>query len=139
MRLSATAVYRPRATAGQFIASRITPAVRASIAAVSELVVDEAKAICPVDTGALQASIHATVADGDKTVVGTIAADVPYAAFVEYGTGRRGASSPGAGPYPYTLSWPGMVAQPFLRPALDTSREAIKSLFKSEVALGMNR
>jgi HK97 gp10 family phage protein len=138
MILTATARYTPRSSAGQFIASKITPAVRAAVAAASQTVVEEAKAICPVDTGALRDSIDSVVEDKGKTVVGTIYANVPYAGYVEYGTGRRGAESPGAGPYEYSLGHPGQVAQPYLRPALDTTREAVKEVFASQVALGMN-
>jgi hypothetical protein len=48
---------------------------------------------------------------------------------VEFGTGRRGASSAGAGPYSYDPNWPGMVAQPYMRPALDTARPQILAAF----------
>ena len=61
-------------------------------------VADAAKAIAPVDTGALQASIHVvTGKDGEAEVI----ADVPYAVFVEFGTIND-------------------TAQPFLRPAADS-------------------
>ena len=107
--------------------------------AATQLVVDEAKAICPVDTGALQNSITSSVATTDKTVVGTISADMFYAAYVEYGTGRRGAESPGAGPYPYKMSWPGQVAQPYMRPALESARSAIMDLMASQIAIGLQK
>jgi HK97 gp10 family phage protein len=137
--LTARATYRPRSTVGQFIAAKITPAVQAAVQAASALVVDEAKLLCPVDTGALQNSIEAKVAVSEKTVVGTITAGMPYAAYVEYGTGIRGAASPGAGPYPYKLSWPGQAAQPFLRPALDTTRETVAELMASQIAIGLKQ
>jgi hypothetical protein len=56
--------------------------------------------------------------------------DSPHAAYVEYGTGQRGEASAGAGDGPYDPNWPGMVAQPFLRPATDLSRPAIVEIFR---------
>ena len=76
-----------------------------------------------------------------------MAATAPYAAFVEYGTGLRG-----AGTYPYELpsegvpytgswvydykrqNWQGHAAQPFMRPALDTARPEIRAIFGRNVA-----
>lgn len=137
--INATATYRPRTTSGQFIAAKITPAVHASVVAASQLIVQEAQAICPVDTGALRDSIAATVTDGETTVVGKITAGMSYAGYVEYGTGVRGAASPGAGPYPYDPKWPGQAAQPYMRPALDTTRDAVKAIFASEIAIGLRK
>lgn len=134
--LTATATYRPRSDMGQFIAAKITPAVRASVEAASKLIVDEAKSIAPVKTGALRDSISATVVDGESTVIGTISADVPYAGYVEFGVGVRGAASPGRGPYPYG-DRPGQVAQPYMRPALDTTRDAVRAVFASQIAIGL--
>jgi HK97 gp10 family phage protein len=62
-------------------------------------VAETARAICPVDTGALRDSIASHAADS-STAEAEIIAEVPYAAFVEFGTSL-------------------MEAQPFLRPALD--------------------
>jgi len=61
--------------------------------ALAEDVRDLAQSFAPVDTGRLQGSINA---EG-----GTVATDVEYAAFVEYGTSDT-------------------PAQPFMRPAADT-------------------
>lgn len=62
-------------------------------------VAEAARAICPVETGALRDSIAAHMGDS-STAEAEIMAEVPYAAFVEFGTSL-------------------MEAQPFLRPALD--------------------
>ena len=96
------------------------------------VVVEEAKAICPVDTGDLRDSIVALeiVNDGQR-IIGAVAATMPYAAYVCFGTGARGAASAGAGPFSYTLSWPGMVAQPYMRPALDVARAGVLAEFQS--------
>ena len=113
--LTASATYRPRSSSGQFIAAVITPGVRASVEAAAQLIVQEAQAICPVKTGALRDSISAgDPEDTGSTSAAKITASAYYAGYVEYGTGIRGAESPGAGPYPYSPTWPGMKAQPFL-------------------------
>ena len=137
--ISATATYRPRISSGQFIAAKITPAVQASVEAAAALIVQEAQTLCPVDTGALLDSIEATIVETDKTVVGKITAGMPYAGYVEYGTGVRGAESPGKGPYPYNPKWPGQVAQPYMRPALDTTRDAVKAIFASQIAIALQK
>lgn len=138
--LTATATYRPRGDTGQFIAAVVSPAVRASVEAAAQLIVQEAQAICPVDTGALRDSISAEdPVDTDTTSVAKITAGAPYAGYVEYGTGIRGSESPGAGPYPYSPTWKGMAAHPFMRPALDTTRDAVRELFASQIALNLQK
>jgi HK97 gp10 family phage protein len=94
------------------------------------IVADEARAIVPVDTGTLRDSIREEQLEDDgKQVTAQVSANTYYAAFVEFGTGRRGAESAGAGPFNYTMSWPGMVAQPYLRPALDSARSRVMEQF----------
>jgi len=137
--LRARVTWAPRSDIGQFISTRITPAVRQATRDACDALVEEAKTLCPVDTGALRDSIKADVADGDRTVVGTVSANTSYASYVEYGTGIRGASSVGAGPYPYSPNWPGMPAQPFMRPAADTSRDMIKERYKSALTVAMQK
>lgn len=66
----------------------------------------EARRLCPVDTGYLRSTIYGrVVADptGWRAVVG---ASADYAGFVEYGTSRQ-------------------IAQPFLRPAYQTMIERL--------------
>lgn len=94
------------------------------------IVKQEAEAIVPIDTGELILSIVADpITDDGERVVATVSAPAPHSAFVEFGTGMRGASSAGAGPYDYDLDWPGMVAIPFMRPALDLARDRIREQF----------
>lgn len=136
--LKARVQYTPRSSAGQFIAATITPGVIASVKAAQGLIVQEAQSMCPVRTGALRESIAAVEPDDSgKTVTGAVEATAPYAGYVEFGTGIRGAASPGAGPYPYSPTWPGMEAQPFLRPALDSTREAVKEVFASNLSIAL--
>jgi HK97 gp10 family phage protein len=118
MFLTSFARYQPRVN-GRFVAAIVDEAVQAAITAWSERVLETAKSIVPVDTGELRDS-------GQVVVNGTYAAvefTSDHAVYVEYGTGRRGAASPGAGPGPYDPNWPGMRAQPYLRPAFDAHRD----------------
>ena len=96
---------------------------------------EEAEAIVPVDTGALRESGHVelVVSSGPRPSAAVVF-DQPYAAYLEYGTGQRGAASQGAGEGPYDPNWPGMVAQPYLRPALDTARPHIVEVFRDNAA-----
>ncbi len=136
MRLTAKSIYTPRSTAGQFIEINVTPGVIAGVQASDQLVLQESQILVPVDTGELKSSgAVLPVEDTGKTVSGGVVYTAPHAGYVEYGTGIAGAASPGAGPYPYSSTWAGMPAQPYLRPALDTAREAIRELFRSQVAL----
>jgi hypothetical protein len=107
----------------------------------------EAQAIVPIDTGDLHDSGRTDVEwlASIRHVDGYISFTAPYAMFVEYGTGIRG-----AGTYPYDLpdsgvpitgswiydyknqNWIGHTAQPYLRPALDTAMPAILAAFQSQ-------
>jgi HK97 gp10 family phage protein len=109
---------------------RVVPVVVAAVTESAEAVAAEAQTIVPVDTGELRDSIAAgPVALIGTTVQGSVEATAPYAAYVEFGTGQRGEASAGAGPGPYSPDWPGMPAQPYMRPALDTARPAILEAF----------
>lgn len=133
--IRAVAVFRPRDDFGHFVQPIVTEGVRASVEASGKLVEQEAKLICPVETGALRESIHTTVQEQGVTVVATVSSDLEYAPYVEFGTGARGSASSGAGPGPYRGDWPGQPAQPFLRPAIDTAREAIRDIFKEQIGV----
>ncbi len=137
MRLMASATFRPRGDLGRWVETNITPAVINGVKASCELVQKSAQALCPVATGALKASITTEIDDSGKTVVGRVSPHTFYAPYVEFGTGIRGAASPGAGPGPYALHWAGMVAQPYMRPALDESRRAVLDTFRGEIALAL--
>jgi HK97 gp10 family phage protein len=139
MRMHATAIFRPRGDAGRFIETKATPAVKAAVFASCKLIEGAAKAMCPVDTGTLQASITTVIDDSGKTVIGRVGPHTHYAAYVEFGTGIAGSSSPGAGEGPYSMSWPGMPAQPYMRPALDENREAVYGLFRKEIGLAFSK
>ena len=140
MSIQARAQYTPRSSSGQFVAVTITPAIVAATDSATALLVKTAQMYAPVATGELRDSIHSDPADDTgKTVVGRARADSPHAVYVEYGTGIRGSESEGAGAGPYNPNWPGMVAQPYMRPALDECRKAIVENYNSEISLALGK
>jgi HK97 gp10 family phage protein len=133
--ISARATFTPRSSAGQFVSAVVTPAVTASVQASGQLIQQAAMAKCPVQTGRLRDSISVEIVEGDRTVSASVGPrGVDYANYVEYGTGRRGAESADAGPFPYKMSWPGMAARAYMRPAVDESRDSILELFASQIS-----
>lgn len=128
--ITATSTFKasPRARAG------ILEAIARGASAGAELVAEEARMLAPVDTGELRSSIDVQPPVEQGTSVSVrVVASAAHAAYVEYGTGQRGQSSPGAGPGPYDPNWPGMVAQPYMRPALDTRRAEVLAEIAAEV------
>lgn len=134
MGLSATATFRPRGDLGRFVEARVTPQVIASVQAACELIRTEAKALCPVDTGALRDSIAITLDTSGKTIVGRVGPSMDYAEYVEYGTGKKG--DPDA-PYGHVMTWPGQSPQPYMRPAFDGAKQPVLDLFRSNLLLAL--
>ncbi len=116
--ISAKATFRPRGDLGRFVEARISPAIVASVKASCALIETSAKIFAPVDTGRLRDSIATTIDDSGKTVVGTVGTDVPYAVHQEFGTRFQ-------------------KGTPFLRPAIDENRAAIKDIFRDQISLGL--
>ena len=133
--ISARAQFTPRGDLGQFVSVKVKPGVQASVDAALQLIQQAAQLHCPVDTGALRDSITAESQETGSTIVGNVGPHMPYGDYVEYGTGQKGDP---AAPYPHVASWPGMVAQPYMRPALDESKGAILDLFKSNISTGIS-
>lgn len=133
MPLRATASFRPNPNLAGLIPNRIAPAVRASVQASLQLIQQAAQAACPVDTGALRDSITISMEDNDTGTSGSVGPTMFYAEYVEYGTGRRGSPAP----YPHNMSWPGMKAQPYMRPAYDENKDAILDLFRGQIAAAL--
>lgn len=129
--ISARAVFTPRNDLGRFVPTNVTPAVLASVTAACTMIQKTAQTFSPVDTGALRDSITVDVRETESTTVGSVGPHVPYADYVEYGTGLKGDPS-----VPHTDK-PGMVAQPYMRPALDESKPSILDLFRSNVSTGI--
>lgn len=131
--IRATARFVPSVNIAQWCETRLRQPLTSAIQAGCSQIEAAAKEYCPVDTGALQNSIASEVHDTDNGVEGSVFAGVFYAPYVEFGTGIRGAESSGAGPGPYTESWPGMVAQPYMRPALDENKAAVLDLIETGI------
>lgn len=105
------------------------------VQAVAERLVETEQAYCPVDTGALRDSIASTVEEDEDTRFSmSLGPQMDYSAYVEYGTGQRGAASPDAGPYAYSASWPGMTPQPYCRPALDEMSAQYEDIVAQPIA-----
>lgn len=135
MNLRATAIYRPRGDGGRFVEALVSPAVKAAVVASCKLMETAAKALCPVDTGDLRDSITTEIDESGKTIIGRVGPHMPYDVYVEFGTGIAGAASPGAGAGPYNNSWPGMPAQPYMRPAYDENAPTVYEIFRGELGL----
>jgi HK97 gp10 family phage protein len=122
---------------GRFTDVIISPIAVETVRQAGEMIQQAARRLCPVATGALRDSILVEVQQLEKTVRAAVGPTMYYAGYVEFGTGIRGASSPGAGQGPYSPTWPGMPAQPYMRPALDEQREAIQDLFRSNLSVAL--
>jgi HK97 gp10 family phage protein len=130
--LTSYARYTPRVD-GRFVTALVDEAVTSAITQWAERVLQTAQAIVPVDTGELRDSGRVVVQDKYAAVEFTS----DHAVYVEYGTGRRGAASPGAGPGPYNPNWPGMKAQPYLRPAFEEHREEAPQMAAEFIGAGL--
>lgn len=75
------------------------------------------KALCPVDTGNLRASISTSIRGGGMSMEAEIGPTAEYAAYVEYGTSR-------------------MSPQPYMGPAFDRHAAGMVSAF-AELAGGL--
>jgi HK97 gp10 family phage protein len=115
---------------GEFFVGIKTKLHAAAVRA-QDILVEEARRLVPVDTGDLRDSIQKDpIVDDGAMVTATVSATAPHAAYVEFGTGQRGAESPGSDlRHSYKMSWKGMPAQPYLRPAQDMSRGKILEEF----------
>lgn len=130
MNIRATSTFVPGQVAA--IQEQITVRVVRATTKGTQRVLNTAQELVPVDTGDLQSSGKMSVTIAGQEVIGTVEFDSDHAAFVEYGTGIRGAASPGRGPWTYKPDWPGMPAQPYARPALEQNRVAILGDFRDE-------
>lgn len=90
----------------------------------------QAKLLAPRDKGDLAGSIHMTVTNEGKSVIGKVYTNNDHAVFNEFGTGQRGASSPVQAPVAleYRADWAGMQAQPYMYPALKGSEKYVNYL-----------
>lgn len=102
------------------------------------LVERRAKEKAPKDTGALRRSITSEVKIEDDEIVGHVFTPLEYAPYVEYGTGLFAENGNGRKDVPWNYqddegnwhSTSGQHPQPFMRPALNESREDILRILK---------
>ena len=98
----------------------------------------EAKALCPVRDGQLIQSIKHEVVGTNKVEIGS---NVDYAPYVEVGTGIFSTMGNGRKQVPWRYkdakgNWHttyGMVAQPYLQPALEQNIARIADCFKEKI------
>jgi HK97 gp10 family phage protein len=121
MNINASAKWNP----GNFaqLLSNVKTATAVGVTSVAMRILDTSQELVPVDTGELRESGHIDIQPNGDEVSASVTYDASHAAYVEFGTGQSGESSPGAGPGPYKQGWPGMPAQPYLRPAFDAHRD----------------
>lgn len=119
------------------ILGRVRACLQIAVDHADEIVLEEANALVAVDTGELKASGHKEdIVDDGAVITGAVCYDADHAPYVEFGTGRRGESTDQTFPleepreWSFSPTWPGMVSQPYLRPALDTSRGQIMDLMR---------
>lgn len=130
--LTSFAKWQPR-EGGRFIAAKIEEAVGAGVVNWANRVFETSQQLVPVDTGELKASGHVDVSQVGKQVFASIVYDAEHSVYVEFGTGQRGAASPGAGDGPYNPNWKGMPAQPYLRPAFDEHRDEVTDVVAATI------
>lgn len=108
-----------------------------SMQEMGEKALEEARYLCPVDTGRLKESLKVKTERINKTRVDTtLSTNVKYAPYVEFGTGIRGTGS-----YPYEQELglglkygfrAGQVAQPYMYPAAKKAVGEITNVFTKE-------
>lgn len=132
--------FRAKSTfrAGSFarLEALLVPKLVAGATAAAAAVLEISQGLVPTDTGQLKASGGTRVEWTGQRVSGYIVYTAPWAAYNEFGTGRRGEASGHGGPgISYNSNWPGMPGSPFIRPALDLGRQQTVDAFRSALAV----
>jgi len=116
-------------------------ALEKSVQKWTEYVRGEAVDLCPVDTGELQQSIRATTEGRGNAVQGIVYTEKEYAAYVEFGTGKRGeASQADTSPdvqVTYSHLIDGQPAQPYMYPALNNNVNRIMKGIREDLQKAM--
>lgn len=90
---------------------------------------DDAKSLCPVDTGALRDSIVSEVNQvAYNKIEGTITAEKEYAVDVEFGTGQKGSQS-----IPHDNDIVGRAPKPFMFPAYIANKDETMNNIRSDI------
>lgn len=110
----------------------------------------ETKDLCPVRDGQLRNSIITTTRKTKNKVTSLVHTNTEYAAYVEFGTGKVGETTPVANKYPGPLAYKqtkwkaripdvgwryvaGQPAQPFLYPALKNNESRVRDNIANEL------
>ena len=115
---------------GDHVLREVKKQVPVAIRKAAEIVQDAAIPLTPWDSGALATSITIEPIDDRSMKVGP---SIFYDIYVEYGTGEYAEGESRAKKIPWVYKHPkygwittrGMVAQPYMRPAADNSREKV--------------
>lgn len=118
-------------------------AMKAAMGQACALVERSAKQKAPKDTGELRRSITSKVNVNGDNVEGVVFTPLEYAPYVEFGTGLF-AENGGRKDVPWCYQddkgeWhttSGQHPQPYMRPALNENREAIKRILKEAITDG---
>lgn len=100
-----------------------------------ELVKGQAKELCPKKTGDLRKSIRKSTKRYKGKIVARVYTNSDHAAYVEFGTGKRGeASNTNSNvEVTYKQDWSGMEAQPYLYPALKNNEDRVMKNIKENL------
>ncbi|MBY0754538.1 HK97 gp10 family phage protein [Clostridium sardiniense] len=120
------------------LGGNVEDSVKKSMQKNINLVKDEAKLLCPVATeggGYLRDRIKKSTVFRKGKVRGIVYTNVEYAAYVEFGTGKRGEASNTNTEVnvSYKSDWEGMQAQPYLYPALKNNKVKILENIKADI------
>lgn len=115
----------------------------------TKIIQAEAKLLCPVDKGELRNSIHTTIKKEDDCIKGITYTNKSYAAYVEFGTGPKGAAEhTGTSPnvnisysdkgwvYPTDEGFiytEGQPAKPYMYPALKNNEKEVAKNIKNDI------
>lgn len=109
-----------------------------------KLVEGEAKFLAPVDIGDLRNSISSKTVKKAKAIQGIVYTNSDHAAYMEFGTGQKGASSPSPPKDPdsgisYREDWAGVPAQPYMYPALKNQEQQVLENIKNDLRAAIRR
>ncbi|NSW92317.1 MAG: HK97 gp10 family phage protein [Firmicutes bacterium] len=105
------------------VSDNITKDLTKAVKAGAKIVLDDAKARAPVDTGELRDNMTMRVVEKDRSQVEIDVGpgkDQFYGLFIEQGTSK-------------------MAAKPFLRPALDENKEKVQKAITDEIEKAINK
>lgn len=118
------------------VGSDIEAAAARVIAEAAQEAMEDARENAPVGTGIRrEPRLVDSFSCRAEGLYGEMKIANPHAAYVEFGTGMRGAQSAGAAAGGrYDPDWPGMAAQPYMQPAAQRARAGFAEKMRTETA-----